>query len=87
MTTTDTTKREADIASAIATLDSIAKHWRLQCENGNGKRRGYTCTVQANGKRFTVHRATPVDAAIAAIDRIHGRDVQKRGLRLVGGSA
>ena len=68
---------------AIVILGSRTKHWRMQTENNDGKR-SYSCTVW-NGdrpQRFTVQRATPMEAVLAALARMDGKGA--KGLKLVG---
>jgi hypothetical protein len=53
---------------AIALLDAT-KHWRLQVQNSNGRRR-YECTVWANGRRVSASRYSPLDSIQAALQKL-----------------
>lgn len=78
-----------DLDQAIAILDSAAKHWRIECDNPSAastkKKRRYNCKVWADGKRFTVSRRTPIEAALGAIERItqNRKNFEAPMLRLV----
>ena len=61
-----------DMANAIAVIDRM-KHWKVQCENSDGKRR-YSCTLLDGGRRVTCTRQSVLIAINAAIEKLAEKD-------------
>lgn len=57
---------------AIAVIDAMT-HWRVQCENSNGRRR-YSCTLWGDGRRVTASARTPLAAITAATAKLRKND-------------
>ena len=58
-----------NLEQAMSVLDTMAKHWTINCVNSNGRRR-YECTLWACGRRVTVSRSSTVGAILAAMDKV-----------------
>lgn len=62
----------ADCNQAIAILDQM-HHWSCTVKN-HGDIRGHSVTITHAGKRVTAHRRTFIDAAIAGLAKLRGKE-------------
>lgn len=65
------------LEQAIAQLD-CHKHWTIRTINRVGSRSGYECVIWGEGRRVCGQGPTPLRAVRRAIDKLYGREPQKR---------